>query len=51
MPIYVYFNGQTFSSVFEQFFFYFKVFLVINAKIIFFLGQNGFESSFYKNDV
>ena len=50
MPIYVYFNGQTFSSVFEQFSFTSNFFLVKNAKIVFF-RKNGFESSFYKIDV
>ena len=48
MPIYVYFNGQMFSSVFEQFSFTSKV---KNAKTVFFFMKNGFESSFYKIDV
>ena len=34
--LYVNFNGQTFSSVFEQFSFTLKFFLVENAKIDFF---------------
>ena len=41
LPIYVHFNGQTFSSVFEVFF-YFKFFLVKNAKIDFLKEKNGF---------
>ena len=50
MPLYVYFNGETFSSVFEQFSFTSKFFWLKMQKSSF-LGQNGFESSFYKNDV
>ena len=52
MPIYVYFNGQMFSSVFEQFSFTSKFFGSKMQKLYFFLGKNGFESSFfYKIDV
>ena len=40
LPIYVHFNWQTVSSVFEQFFFTSKVF-GLNCKI------DGFESSFF----
>ena len=47
---YVYFNGQTFSSVFEQFSFTSKIFGLKMQKS-YFLGKNGFESSFYKIDV
>ena len=47
LPINVHFNGQAFSSVFEQFSFTSKFFLVKNAKIDFF-KKTGFESSFYK---
>ena len=47
MPIYVYFNGHTFSSVFEQFSFTSKCFGLKMQKS-YFLGKNGFESSFYK---
>ena len=36
LPIYVHFDGQTFSGVYEQFFFYFKVFGIKNVKIDFF---------------
>ena len=50
MPIYVHFNGQTFSSVFEQFSFTSK-FFELKMQKSFFLGKNGFESSFYKIDV
>ena len=50
LPIYVYFNGQTLSSVFEQFSFFSKVFWAKNAKIDF-SRKNGFESCFYKIDV
>ena len=49
MPIYVYFNGQTFSSVFEQFSFTSK-FFGLKMQKLYFLGKNGFESSFYKID-
>ena len=47
---YVYFNGQTFSSVFEQFSFTSK-FFGLKMQKSYFLGKNGFESSFYKIDV
>ena len=50
MPIYVYFNGQTFGSVFEQFSFTSKFFGLKMQKSYFF-RKNGFESSFYKIDV
>ena len=50
MPIYVYFNGQTFSSVFEQFPFTSK-FLGLKVQKSYFLGKDGFESSLYKIDV
>ena len=50
MPIYVYFNGQTFSSVFEQFSFTSNFFWLKMPNLIF-LGKTGFESSFYKIDV
>ena len=50
MPIYVHFNGQTFSSVFEQFSFTSKFFGLKMQKSTF-LKKNGFESSFYKIDV
>ena len=50
MPIYVYFNGQTFSSVFEQFSFTSK-FFGLKMQKSYFLRKNGFESSFYKIDV
>ena len=46
MPIYVYFNGQTFSSVFEQFSFTSK-FFGLKCKNRIFLGKNCFESIFY----
>ena len=46
--IYVHFNGQKFSSVFEQFSFTSK-FFGLKCKNRFFLRKNGFESSFYKN--
>ena len=50
MPIYVYFNGQTFSSVFEQLSCTSKFFgLKMQNRIS--LGENGFECSFYKIDV
>ena len=50
MPIYVHFNGQTFSSVFEQFSFTSKLF-GLKVQQSYFLGENGFESSFYEIDV
>ena len=50
MPIYVHFNGQTFSSVFEQFSFTSK-FFGLKMKKSYFLGKNGFESRFYKINV
>ena len=46
MPIYV-----KRLAVFLNSFLLLKVFWVKNAEIVFFLGKNGFESSFYKNDV
>ena len=46
MPIYVYFNGQTFSSVFEQFSFTSKCFGVKMQKSYFF-RKFGFNSSFF----
>ena len=51
MPIYVHFNGQTFSSAFEQFSFTSKFFGLKMQKSTFFLRKNVFESSFYKIDV
>ena len=39
MPIYVYFNGQTFSSVFEQFSFTSKFFWLKMQKSYFFLEK------------
>ena len=48
MPIYVYFNGQTFSSVSERFSFTSKFFGLKMQKSVF-LGKNGFESSFFLN--
>ena len=51
MPICVYFNGQTFNSVFEQFSLTLKFFGLKMQKSYFFLGKKGFESSFYKIDV
>ena len=50
MPIYVYFNGQTFSSIFEQFPFTSK-FFGLKCKNRLFLRKNGFESGFYKIDI
>ena len=50
MPICVYLNGQSFSSVFEQFSFTSKNFGLKMQKM-YFLGKNGFESSFYEIDV
>ena len=50
MPIYVYFNGQTLSSVFEQFSFTSK-FFGLKMQKSYFLRKKGFESSFYKIDV
>ena len=50
MPIYLYFSGQTFSSVFEQFFFT-SIFFGLKMHKLYFLGKNGFESSFYNIDV
>ena len=47
----MHFNGQTFSSNFEQFSFTSIFFWVKNVKFDFFLKINGFESSFYKIDV
>ena len=48
----MYFNGQTFSSVFfEKFSFTSKFFGLIMQKKDFFLRKNGFESSFYNIDV
>ena len=49
MPKYVYFNGQTFSSVLNSFLLL-QSFWVKNAKIVYF-RKNGFERSFYKIDV
>ena len=46
----MHFNGQTFSSVFEQFSFTSKFFGLKMQKSTFF-KRNGFESSFYKIDV
>ena len=47
MPIYVYFNGQTFSSVFEQFSFTSK-FFGLKMQTSYFLGKSvGFESIFF----
>ena len=48
--MYVHFNGQTFSSVFEQFSFTSKFFGFKMQKSTF-LEENGFESSFYKIDI
>ena len=42
----MHFNGQTFSGVFEHYF-YFKVIWVKNAKFDFFYKKNGFVSSFF----
>ena len=50
-PLNVYFDGQTFSSVFEQFSFPSKFFGLKMQKNRFFLRKNGLESSFYKIDV
>ena len=50
LRIYVHFNGQTFSSVFEQFSFTSKI-LGLKMQKIDFLRKNGFESSFNKIDV
>ena len=49
MPIYVYLNGQTLSSGFEQFSFTSKFWLKMQKS--YFLGKNCFQSSFYKIDV
>ena len=49
-PIYVYFDGQTFSSAFEQFSFTSMFFGLKMQKSISF-KKNGLESSFYKIDV
>ena len=46
MPIYVYFNGQTFSSVFDQFSFTSKFFWLKMQKSTF-LRKKRFESSFF----
>ena len=51
LPIYVHFNGQMFSSVFEQFSFTSKFFGLICKNRPFFLKKNDFESNFYKIDV
>ena len=48
--VYVQFNGQTFSSAFEQFSFTSKFFGLKMQKSTF-LRKNDFESSFYKIDV
>ena len=48
---YVLFNGQTFSGVFEQFFFYSKVFGVKNANIDLFKEKMVLRVVFYKIDV
>ena len=48
MPLYVYFNGQTFSSFSEKLLL--QSFWVKNAKNVFF-GEKNFESSFHKIDV
>ena len=51
MPIYVHFNGQTFSSVFEQYSFTSKFFGLKMQKSTF-LKKNGFASIFfYKIDL
>ena len=50
LPIYVHFNGQKLSSVFEEFSFTSKFFGLKMQKSTF-LEKNGFESSFYKIDV
>ena len=47
----MHFNGQTFSSVFEQFSFTSKIFGLKMRKSTFFKEKNGFESRFYKIDV
>ena len=46
----MHFNGQTFSSVFEQFSFTSK-FFGLKMQNTLFVRKNGFESSFYKIDV
>ena len=46
----MHFNGQKFSSNFEQFSFTSKFFFGKNAKVDFF-KKNGFESSFYEINV
>ena len=51
MPIYVNFNGQTLSSIFEQFSFASKYFGLKMQKSTFLKKKNGFESSFYKIEV
>ena len=50
LPIYVYFDGQTLSSVFEKFSFTSKFFKLIMQQSTF-LRKNGFESSFCNIDV
>ena len=47
----MHFNGQTFSGVFEQFSFYFKVFGVKNAKIDFFLRKMVLRVVFFINKI
>ena len=47
LPIYVHFNGQTLSSVFEQFSFTSKSFGLKMQKSPFSKRKNGFESNFF----
>ena len=52
MPLYVHFNGQTFSGIFDQFSSTSKFFGLKMQKSTFFYRKNGFESSYvYKIDV
>ena len=47
LSIYMQFNGQTFSGVFEQFSFT-SIFWGLKMQKMTFLGKNSFESSFEK---
>ena len=49
MPIYVYFNQQTFSSVLNSFLLL-QNFFGLKMQKSFFFRKKGFESSFYKID-
>ena len=51
MPIYVYLMGKRLAVFLNSFLLLQSFFWVKNAKIVFFLGKNGFESCFYKIDV